>query len=114
WRVEGIPEGNYYLEEDKGLKVRRRYLNEKGEPVDAKNVRQGDLLVVEVTIENPDPDQQNFAFVDLLPSGLEIENPRLGASNPMAWMPDPKIHPDYIDVRDDRLVFYSRYLAAKP
>lgn len=114
WRVEGIPEGNYYLEEDKGLKVRRRYLNEKGEPADAKNVRQGDLLVVEVTIENPDPDQQNFAFVDLLPSGLEIENPRLGASNPMAWMPDPKIHPDYIDVRDDRLVFYTRYLAAKP
>ena len=42
----------------------------------------------------------------MLPAGLEIENPRLASRSPLPWLPDNAVEPDYIDIRDDRLLIF--------
>jgi uncharacterized protein YfaS (alpha-2-macroglobulin family) len=49
----------------------------------------------------------NVAVVDLLPAGLEIENPRLlNAGAALEWMKG-RTNPEHIDVRDDRILFFG-------
>jgi uncharacterized protein YfaS (alpha-2-macroglobulin family) len=66
---------------DRQLRVRRRWLDRSGAPIDGSALRVGDLVQVEVTIEAPAMSRQasvgNVAIVDALPGGLEIEHPRL-------------------------------------
>jgi uncharacterized protein YfaS (alpha-2-macroglobulin family) len=44
---------------------------------------------------------------DLLPSGLEIENPRLKTSARLSWIPQEAAAIDYQDIRDDRLLIFA-------
>lgn len=48
----------------------------------------------------------NVVVTDLLPAGLEIENPRLTEQRDMAWIQKPSV-PDHLDLRDDRINFYT-------
>jgi uncharacterized protein YfaS (alpha-2-macroglobulin family) len=107
WVQSGVPLAPP-PDQDSGMKVRRRYLDEKGKPLPAK-VRSGDLVRVELTIEAP-PGQQNLVVEDLLPAGLEVENPRLeGATRhdlrqPVRAQDEMLFAESRLDVRDDRLV----------
>jgi uncharacterized protein YfaS (alpha-2-macroglobulin family) len=88
----------------------RRYLDLQGRPLAEGQLAQGDLAVVELTIESTLPeDIPNVALVDRLPAGLEIENPRLGREHRFDWMPaqEDEFAPDYIDVRDDRIQVFG-------
>ena len=49
---------------------------------------------------------KNVAITDLLPAGLEIENPRLGAQRDLPWL-TAAATPDYFDVRDDRINYFT-------
>src|SRR5690606_25901846 len=59
----------------------------------------------------------NIAVVDRLPAGLEIENPRLGRSEAITWLPEDDVmfKPEYTDIRDDRIQIFGtmgyRYLS---
>ncbi|MBN1825483.1 MAG: Ig-like domain-containing protein [Candidatus Eisenbacteria bacterium] len=107
WRADGIPSGRHIEEYDRDIEVRRRYLDEEGVPIRSDAFRQGDLVVAEVTVRALSGDVENVAVVDLLPAGLEIENPRLQSRRALTWIDKKTRGPVYMDFRDDRIVFYG-------
>jgi uncharacterized protein YfaS (alpha-2-macroglobulin family) len=108
WETEGISASGQVREEDAYLKVRRQFLTRDGAPLGTPSFRQNDLVVVKITLEAADAagEVKNVAVTDLLPAGLEIENPRIGALRELAWAKDAST-PDYLDVRDDRINLFT-------
>ena len=76
--VEGFSRDPNVARYDRGLVVRREYLDDANEPIDVESVDVGDLVQVEVTLSaDALPDEvHNVAIVDLLPGCFEIEHPR--------------------------------------
>ncbi len=103
--TEGMNAAGIYTEEDAGLKVRRYYLDRDGKPVTA--FRQNDLVVVKITLATTNGlTVPNVVITDLLPAGFEIENPRLTENRKMAWVKGSTT-PDYFDIRDDRIHYFT-------
>lgn len=112
---EGIPASGKLTAEDNGLRVRRQYLNRDGKPI--SDIRQNDLVVVKITLASQNGlTVENVVVTDLLPAGLEVENPRLTGSpgreaSDMPWISKSKSsvsdQPDHFDLRDDRINFYT-------
>ena len=94
---------------DVPFRLSRRYLDLQGEPITPGNLDQGQLGVVELTIDSSsDAEIPNIAIVDRLAAGLEIENPRLGRGHSLDWLPqDGLFEPEYVEVRDDRLQLFG-------
>ncbi|AJQ97028.1 Ig-like domain-containing protein [Gynuella sunshinyii] len=105
WQADGVSNAEAVSDEDHGLKVRRQYLNTKKERVDLTQVRQGDLVIVQLTMSAKGGPVSNVAVTDLLPMGLEIENARLSTSADIPWLKSTA-RPDYSDIRDDRMNLY--------
>jgi uncharacterized protein YfaS (alpha-2-macroglobulin family) len=112
WTRTGVPRA-IPPSEDHGVTIRRRYLNEQGKPLQANQVQTGDLIFVELTIESSHA-LQNLVVEDLLPAGLEIENPRLQttathARKKAAQAPDlhSELYQARLDVRDDRMIIFG-------
>jgi uncharacterized protein YfaS (alpha-2-macroglobulin family) len=85
-----------------GVDVYREFLDADGSVV--KEAKMGDLLTVRINVRSLNGVLiQNLAVVDLLPAGLEadIGSLRDKTASGGAWMPD------YIDIREDRIVFYG-------
>ncbi|MFD2784156.1 alpha-2-macroglobulin family protein [Hymenobacter rubripertinctus] len=108
WETEGISRSGQIREEDAYLQVRRQFLDRSGNPVGSTSFRQNDLVVVRITVQSAEAagEVPNVAITDLLPAGLEIENPRIGAVRDLAWATNAA-QPDYLDVRDDRLNLFT-------
>ncbi len=108
--MEGIPlNGRSVPLLDENLLVRRELLTRTGAAYpDGHTFRQGDLVVVKLTLQSAAtiPQVPNVALTDLLPAGLEIENPRLGAQRDLEWAAS-NFEPDYLDIRDDRLSLFT-------
>lgn len=106
WSTEGVPL-NGVAETDDGMAVRRRYFNRFGN--EAVSINQGDLIVAEITLSGGEQSVENIAVSDLIPAGFEIENPRVSTSADLVWVNDAKdkFTPDYLDVRDDRLILFT-------
>ncbi|MCL2040456.1 MAG: MG2 domain-containing protein [Bacteroidales bacterium] len=106
--TSGIPT-NPVPETDNQLKVRKRFLNKNGQEVDLNNVKQGDLIFVEVAVQTTNTLQvQNVAIQDVLPACFEIENSRLsGDDRTYPFMKSSKVYPDYLDIRDDRITAFT-------
>ena len=96
-------------EKDNGLQVRRVLLDRAGRNVDLNHIKQGDLLVAQITVTTMEDSVDNVAIVDLLPAGLEIENPRLATSAKVDWLSRDLFTPDYMDIRDDRLMLFASF-----
>ncbi len=118
WGAEGIPIKETAVERDTSLKARRRFLSRDGEPLDLKSVKQGEIAIVELTLDNGVP-VDNLVINDLLPAGFEIENPRLATSE-ASHIPDSTsqieeqpanrirpLSPDRVEMRDDRLILFA-------
>jgi uncharacterized protein YfaS (alpha-2-macroglobulin family) len=104
--VEGIKPG-VMPPKSAGLDVKREYLDRNGAALDPATLSQGDLVVTKITVTVPGSARiENLAVVDLLPAGLEIENPRLSDEAAAPWMRDRAV-PDYMDIRDDRIVLFT-------
>lgn len=96
-----------------GVSVVRRYYNELGKPiVGAPQLKVGQRLVVELTVR-ADKRMPDALLVDLLPAGLELENPALFAGDDgQMQLPgginllDPRVNPHarHVEFRDDRFV----------
>jgi uncharacterized protein YfaS (alpha-2-macroglobulin family) len=106
WYFSGIRKGAQFEEYDKGLKVNRVYLDRWGHNLDYRNVKQSDVVVAKITMTALADNLNNVIVTDMLPAGLEIENPRLGSRNVIGWIGDESITPDYMDIRDDRINIY--------
>lgn len=95
-----------------GMAARRRFYTREGQRIDATSAtafKQGESYVVEVELY-AERDAKNVVVADLLPAGLEVENPRLNKDD-MAGLKlaHPSETPSHLEIRDERVVlFYDR------
>lgn len=108
WEAFGVSGDSYIEEYGHELRISRRYLTSDGSRV--KNVfQQGELVLAEITVEALTSDLDNVVIVDMLPAGFEIENSRLASRERVSWLHTQPFTPDYIDIRDDRLIFFGTF-----
>jgi len=108
WSAFGIQRGSYVEEYEREIQARRRYFNKDGEQVTQQFVH-GDLIVAEITVKALTANLENVVVVDMLPAGFEIENPRLESRAGIPWLKAKGFKPDYLDIRDDRLIFFGTF-----
>ncbi len=108
WQQQGVSASGRVPEEDHYLKVRRFFATRDGKPLTNPTFQQNDLVLVVIALQSGDAagEVKNVAITDLLPAGLEIENPRLGVQRDLPTLPN-LAQPDYLDVRDDRLNIFT-------
>jgi hypothetical protein len=107
WQASGIGTGRTVTEFSNRVRVSREYLDSDGKPLNADSIHLGDQLVAKITAEALDKPLEYVAINDLLPSCFEIENPRLQTTGRLAFMPSSSYTPQYVDIRDDRLLLFS-------
>ena len=108
WSAFGIQRDSYIEEYERELQVRRRYFNKDGEQLTSTFVH-GDLIVAEIRVKALTANLENVVVVDMLPTGFEIENPRLESRAGVPWLKTQGFKPDYLDIRDDRLIFFGTF-----
>ncbi len=108
WSAFGIQRDSFIEEYERELQVSRRYFNKDGEGRTGTFVH-GDLIVAEITVKALTTDLENVVIVDMLPTGFEIENPRLESRAGIPWLKTQDFKPDYLDIRDDRLIFFGTF-----
>lgn len=108
WTAFGIKRDSTIEEYDRDLQVRRRYLNKDGIPYE-NGFRHGDLVIAEITVKALNQNLENVVVVDMLPAGLEIENARLASRAGIPWLKKEDFKPDYVDIRDDRMIFFGAF-----
>jgi hypothetical protein len=107
YELSGIKLTPNVVDEDKYLKVRRRFLDRNGNPISGNTFSQNELVIVELTAQaEAGMNVQNVAVTDLLPACFEIENSRLVAEREMDFMKN-RSTPEYTDIRDDRISFFT-------
>lgn len=89
-----------------GFEITRTYLDRDGRPFDpAKTaVKQGDLVTVLLRGRATDDLDHQALVVDLLPAGLEIENPSVGNGAKLGDIADTLSDTQHVEMRDDRYV----------
>lgn len=105
-RTRGVPTDGAFQPASAGLSVERRILSRDGGAVNLGSVRQGDLLVLETRVRSGAGPVWNVAVVQLLPSGLEVENPRLETTETLTWATRAR-QPRHLDLRDDRILVFT-------
>ncbi|MBR9861045.1 alpha-2-macroglobulin family protein [bacterium] len=106
--IEGVSIDNEVKEEDSYLSVRRTLYNRYGQVVYSSNFEQNDLIIVKIELSSSFGRIENLAIQDVLPAGFEVENMRLKEVPGMNWI-DNANEPDYIDIRDDRVIIFTDY-----
>jgi uncharacterized protein YfaS (alpha-2-macroglobulin family) len=104
WKAFGIPKEPDIPEYDRELEVRRNYFTKDGDIIQDNVFHQGDLVVAMITCKALTENLNNVIITDMLPAGLEIENPRLESRAGIDWVDRKSYRPDYMDIRDDRMI----------
>jgi uncharacterized protein YfaS (alpha-2-macroglobulin family) len=107
FRAEGVPADGAQKEEDAGVKIRREWLDLDGNALDAATIKQGDLVIVRLTLDTLGRDLDNLVIEDLLPAGLEIENGNLATAQVVPWVKEKTDWCVSRDQRDDRLLLFT-------
>jgi alpha-2-macroglobulin len=110
---EGTPLQKNTRSRSNGLTISRMYYDKTGEPVNLSNVVQGEMLIATLSIKAEKGTVQNVVIVDLLPAGLEIENPRLSSRGQLDFEPQVGLSAAYQDIRDDRILLFSDSIAGE-
>ena len=107
YMIEGISASGIVEEKDNNLMVRKRFYDRNGNAISGSSFKQNDLVVVEITLRSlSGRNIENVAVTDILPACFEIENPRLITERDMGWIKF-RSTPDYMDIRDDRINFFT-------
>jgi hypothetical protein len=91
---------------DRGIAVRRTYLDASGNPLKDLVVPRGEDILVLIELEAPRP-LDNVVVVDLLPGGLEFTHLETPGETGEAMLPV------FVDRRDDRVVLFFSHLEGK-
>ena len=86
--------------------MRRELFDRDDKPLDIKNIKQGQVVVVDISID-ADVIYKNIIVEDLLPAGFEIENARIITRENTPCLVSGSFEPDHIDIRDDRLLLFT-------
>jgi len=105
--TRAVPTRKGFKPVQNGLEVKREYLTQSGTPINPNDIKQGDLIVVRTEIRSTSGRLRNLVIQNLLPSGLEVENPRLKSTETIPWATGEKLEPDYQDIRDDRVLIFT-------
>jgi len=83
-----------------GIEVFREFLDESGRTASAFKI--GDIVTVRINLRSlGDREYRDVAIVDLIPAGLETETDSIRNLPRNSWTPD------YVDIREDRIVIYG-------
>ncbi|HUG44009.1 MAG TPA: MG2 domain-containing protein [Acidobacteriota bacterium] len=104
--TRGVPADGEFRPQRNGLEIETSYLDRQGRTLALDRVVQGDLVVARIRIRSIAGPFQNIAVQQLLPAGLEVENPRLESAETLPWVQQNLISPDHLDLRDDRVVYF--------
>ena len=113
WSVEGVKINEPVKEEDNNMKIRRDYFDYRTKRPVINDFKQGQLIVCKISLTGYDMSADNIAITDMVPAGLEIENPRLNASTQLNWKTKNPLKPEYVDIRDDRIILFANLQANK-
>ncbi|KAA3614514.1 MAG: hypothetical protein DWQ01_02080 [Planctomycetota bacterium] len=106
---EGFAAAETSQEYDRGLRVRRRWLQTDGRDFPPEKWKLGDLVIAEIELTAPGlpPNDaiDNVVVVDALPAALEVENPRLSSSQ--RWASSSSASPDRVEFLDDRVLLFA-------
>ncbi|MCX6878263.1 MAG: MG2 domain-containing protein [Verrucomicrobia bacterium] len=113
FQAEGVPIDlpEYYQKltaKNQGMNVKREWLDDEGNPIDITKIKQNDLVVARITLNPNGHSYENIAIEDLLPAGLEIENPNLDTAQSLPWLKDKFDWCARRDIRDDRILLFTR------
>ena len=72
-----MPNDDAFKPVQAGIEIQREFLDRDGKAIDLTDVHQGDLVAIKTRVRSVSGPIQNVVIVNLLPSGLEVENPRL-------------------------------------
>ena len=64
-------------------------------------------MVVRLTVDPLGNRLDQLVIEDLLPAGLEIENPNFAASQQVPWLKQKEENDRYRDARDDRMLIFT-------
>jgi uncharacterized protein YfaS (alpha-2-macroglobulin family) len=103
----GIPTDAKFRPEQAGLEIYRTFMTRTGGPLDMENIAQGDLIVLKTQVRSLAGDLENVVIQNLLPAGVEVENPRLKSTETLPWVTDANLDPAHLDLRDDRVLFFT-------
>jgi hypothetical protein len=101
--TRGIPELAAYKPYAEGIEVSRTFLGRDGKPLDIARLPQGAVVVIKTTLRSTSGALAHVALSQLLPSGLEVENPRLATTDRLPWMEAEPAATAYADFRADRV-----------
>jgi hypothetical protein len=104
--TKGIPTAAEFKPAKEGMEIERTFHDRNGQAVNIASLRQGDLVVIKTRVRSTVGPIQNVAIVNLLPSGLEVENPRLETTEQLPWITDAS-NLAYLDLRDDRILLFT-------
>jgi hypothetical protein len=108
WNTEGVKVSKPVKEEDANLRIRRTYYDRFGKQIEGNTFNQGDLVVCCITLQGTGKSVDNVAVTDMVPAGFEIMNPRTTSLNNLNWMKNvTQSTPQYLDIRDDRLLYFT-------
>ena len=102
----GVPQNKAPAAADRGLAIRRHLLDQDGQPIDTDAIPVGTIVLVEIELQHAG-DLDHLVIDELLPAGLEIEQPHLPAHSPL--VAPTKAHQLPVasfDARDDRLLIF--------
>jgi uncharacterized protein YfaS (alpha-2-macroglobulin family) len=105
--TKGVPTDDAFAPSHNGLEIERAVLDRNGKEADLSTVHQGDLLVLKTRVRSTAGAVQNVVVESLLPSGLEVENPRLKTTESLPWVTDATADLSYLDLRDDRILLFT-------
>jgi uncharacterized protein YfaS (alpha-2-macroglobulin family) len=110
---EGVPLDlpEYYKKltaKNQGMSVQREWLDDEGNPIDITKLKQNDLVVAKVILNPNGHSYDNVAIEDLLPAGLEIENPNLDTTQALPWLTEKSDWCTRRDIRDDRILLFTK------
>lgn len=95
------------IEQNKGLTIKREYLDAKGNPV--KEIKTGDYVKVRFTVDSKE--KRNYVMIeDYLPAGLEVQNTRLENVSEEAGEDRWSYWYDSIDIRDQLVAYFIQDL----
>lgn len=106
-RQRGVPKRSTVTLRDNGIVARRTWMNRDGDAISQELVKQGELVIVGITISVDRESADNIIVEDLLPAGFEIENPALATAERFKWMQGDEKWILHREVRDDRLLLFS-------
>ena len=86
------------------MRLRRRVFDRSGKELRPPfRFEQGDVYEIRLELNGSADD---LALADLLPAGLEIEDPNLKGMN-LTEQDGPRISPDQVEIKDDRLLVFG-------